>query len=579
MIKRIRRPLGKLKRFIKRKFYERNIGKHYKAWLAQAEHAAAGSVTFPETISIVIPVYNPPIQFLKECVDSVLNQTATNWQLILSNDGSTSQEVKEYLRNIQEELDGQQDPRITILNNTNGGISAAINAGLELCTGEYFGMLDHDDQLDPRCIEEFSKAIRENAHPKAIYSDEDKINTNNVHSELYCKPDFSPELLLTQMYLCHFTIWNTEMVKHAGGLRTEMDGGQDFDLALRLLPQLTSDAHEVAHIPLPLYHWRTWEHSTARSIEAKPWAQEAAARAQQDYLNTNFAGGVVTPSEVRGLNEIHPKTLKTRVSVIIPTALTVNQKTKEPFAYQAIRTLQAQESNTDFEVIVVTTNEQAPVPGADKQVTYATEDFNFSKAINLGAQAADPQSEYLLFLNDDTEAITPNPIMRMLEIAQIENVAAVGAKLTYPEGKLQHIGILMLPSGPTHPFIGKSKSEYGYFGSALTPRNYSAVTAAAMLTSKQAFEEVHGFDTDFARDFNDVDYCLKLRAANYRIAWTPYAQFTHHEGVSIHRKTPNPQEARLFNDRWHNQQEAFPETDPYYSPALNQKLERIYEAH
>jgi O-antigen biosynthesis protein len=570
MIKRIRRPLGKLKRAITRKFYERNIGKQYKAWLEQAQTTTRGSTTFPTTISIVIPVYNPPIQFLKECIDSVTNQTATNWQLVVSNDGSTHLNVNDYLT----ELSAKNNPKITILNNENGGISAAINAGLEHATGEYFGMLDHDDALDVRCIEEFSKAIEQNNHPEVIYSDEDKINPGNQHSELYCKPDFSPELLLTQMYLCHFTIWKTQMVREINGLRSEMDGAQDFDLALRLIPQLAAPQAHVVHLPLPLYHWRAWSESTALTIEAKPWAQQAAARAQQDYLNTAFGGGTVEPSQVQGLNEIHPIARKTNVSVIIPTALTLNEKTKKPFVFAAIETLKRQESHTDFEIIVVTTNEQPPIPGADKQLTYATSNFNFSEAINLGAENADQQSEYLLLLNDDTEAIEANPITRMLEIAQIENVAVVGAKLSYPDGKLQHIGVVMLPGGPTHPFIAKSKSEYGYFGSALTPRNYSAVTAAAMLTSKKAFAQVHGFDTDFARDFNDVDYCLKLRAKNYRIAWTPYAHFTHHEGVSIHRKAANPQEAQIFNDRWQNEQNS----DPYYSPALNPKLKRIYEA-
>jgi GT2 family glycosyltransferase len=569
-MKTIRRPLGKLKRFIKKKLYERKIGKQYKAWLAQAAETTPGSVTFPTTISIVIPVYNPPREFLEQCVASVLEQTATNWQLIISNDGSTKQEVIDYLI----ELGETNNPQIIILNNANGGISAAINAGLDKATGEYFGMLDHDDTLDVRCIEEFSKSIQVNNHPEAIYSDEDKINPSNEHSGLYCKPDFSPELLLTQMYLCHFTIWKTQMVKEVNGLRSEMDGAQDFDLALRLLPQLAAPSANVIHIPLPLYHWRAWSESTALSIEAKPWAQQSAARAQQDYLNTAFQGGTVEPSQVQGLNEIHPATPKTKVTVIIPTALTVNHKTKKPYVFQAIKTLKQQETHTDFEIIVVTTNEQAPIPGADKQVTYTTDNFNFAQAINLGAENADPHSEYLLLLNDDTEAIEPNPITRMLEIAQIENVAAVGAKLSYPDRKLQHVGIIMLPSGPTHPFIAKSKSEYGYFGSALTPRNYSAVTAAAMLTSKKAFGEVNGFDTQFARDFNDVDYCLKLRAKNYRIAWTPYAHFTHHEGVSIHRKAANPQEAQLFNDRWQNECVS----DPYYSPALNPKLERMYEA-
>ncbi|MDA9890798.1 glycosyltransferase [Actinomycetota bacterium] len=565
-----KRRAGKVKRWVKRKFYERNIGKQYKAWLEEAHTTIPGSVTFSTTISIVIPVYNPPIQFLKECIDSVTHQTATNWQLIVSNDGSTQLNVNDYLT----ELSAKNNPKITILNNENGGISAAINAGLERATGEYFGMLDHDDALDVRCIEEFSKAVEQNNHPEVIYSDEDKISPSNQHSELYCKPDFSPELLLTQMYLCHFTIWKTQMVREVNGLRGEMDGAQDFDLALRLLPQLSASQAQVIHLPIPLYHWRAWSESTALTIEAKPWAQQAAALAQQDYLNTALGGGTVEPSQVQGLNEIHPVAPKTKVSVIIPTALTLNKKTKKPFVFAAIETLKQQECDTNFEIIVVTTNEQDPIPGADKQVTCATSNFNFSQAINLGAENADHQSEYLLLLNDDTEAIKANPITRMLEIAQIENVAAVGAKLSYPDGKLQHIGVVLLPGGPTHPFIAKSKGEYGYFGSALTPRNYSAVTAAAMLTSRKAFAEVHGFDTDFARDFNDVDYCLKLRTKNYRIAWTPYAHFTHHEGVSIHRKAANPQEAQLFNDRWQNKDIS----DPYYSPALNPKLERIYEA-
>ena len=198
-------------------------------------------------------------------------------------------------------------------------------------------MLDHDDALDVRCVEEFSKAIEQNNHPEAIYSDEDKINPGNQHSELYCKPDFSPELLLTQMYLCHFTIWKTHMVKEVNGLRSEMDGAQDFDLALRLLPQLAAPQAHVVHLPLPLYHWRAWSESTALTIEAKPWAQQAAARAQQDYLNTAFGGGTVEPSQVQGLNEIHPVTPKTKVSVIIPTALTLNEKTKKPYVLRPLR--------------------------------------------------------------------------------------------------------------------------------------------------------------------------------------------------------------------------------------------------
>ena len=573
MIKKLRRPLGKLKRAIKRKLYERNIGKQYKAWLEQASHTTPGSLDYAITISILVPVYNPPLPFLQECLQSVLNQESRNWELIITNDGSTNQEVNTYLDQFKKQ--NENDPRIKVLTKPNGGISSAINHSLQHATGHYIGMLDHDDTLDPRCISTFTQVILESKNPDAVYSDEDKINSNGVHSELYCKPDFSPELLLTQMYLCHFTTFKRDQVNAIGGLRSEMDGAQDFDLALRLLPTLTEPTAKVIHIPLPLYHWRTWSESTAHSIDAKPWAQQAAQRAQQDYLNTTFGGGEAKPSSVKGLNEIHPRTQPTKVSVIIPTIGTMNSNHTNTFVADSIKTLKEKETQTNFEVIAVTTGELPPIPNVDKQVVYTPNPiFNFSAAINLGAQHASEESEYLLLLNDDTSAESVNPITRMLELNQIEGVGAVGAKLTYPNGNLQHAGIILLPGGPTHPYIAKSGKDYGYFGATLTPRNYSAVTAAAMLVNKQLFNELNGFDTAFAKDFNDVDFCLRIREHGQRIAWTPYAHFTHHEGASLTRKKSDPQEQQLFNDRWHTKYQL----DPHYSPALNQQLQRIYEA-
>jgi len=573
MIKKIRRPLGKLKRAIKRKLYERNIGKQYKAWLEQARTITPGSVDYAITISILLPVYNPPLKFLHECLQSVLNQEARNWELVITNDGSTDQDVNTYLDQFKEQH--ANDPRIQVLTKPNGGISSAINHSLAHATGQYIGMLDHDDALDPRCISTFTQVILEAKNPDAVYSDEDKIDSNGNHFELYCKPDFSPELLLTQMYLCHFTTFKRDQVNAVGCLRTEMDGAQDFDLALRLLPTLTQQDAKVIHIPLPLYHWRSWSESTAQSIDAKPWAQQAAQKAQQDYLDTTFGGGEAKPSSVKGLNEIHPQTKPAKVSVIIPTIGTKNTHNTNTFVADAISSLKSKEIQTEFEVIAVTTGELPPITGADKQVVYTPNPtFNFSEAINLGAQHSSADSEYLLLLNDDTTAISSNPISCMLELAQIEGVGAVGAKLTYPDGRLQHAGIVLLPGGPTHPYISKSGKEYGYFGATLTPRNYLAVTAAAMLIDKNFFNELNGFDAQFAKDFNDVDFCLRIHDHGQRIAWTPYAHFTHHEGASLTRKNSDPYEQQLFNDRWHNKHLV----DPYYSPALNQELTRIYEA-
>ena len=565
---RAKRRAGRFKRYLKRKWWERNIGKEYKAWLQDSQNRQVGAIDNRVPIAVIVPVFNPPIRFLQECLASVTTQTARNWQLIVSDDGSTEPGVREYLDRF--DGDNVNDPRVIVIRGANGGISQAQNRALERVTTEYFGWLDHDDQLNPRAIELMSDTIESSQRPpQVVYSDEDKIDSKGEHFELYCKPDFSPELLLTQMYLCHFTVFSTDLVRRHGGFRSEMDGAQDFDLALRLLPELT----EVQHIPLPLYHWRAWSESTALTIDAKPWAQQAAARAQQAHLDRH-GGGSVVPSKVPGLNEAHPSiTARPTVSVIIPTIGTRAGSRSARLVDEAVRTLRQSETNIPLQIVAVTTGDIDPIPGVDDQVVYRpSSGFNFAEAINIGRSHA--KGEYLLILNDDTTADFPNPVTRLVEIGQLPGVGAVGAKLTYPDERLQHAGIVLLPSGPTHVHIAKSGVFPGYFGSTLTPRNYSAVTAAAMLTPTRVFDEVKGFDTTFARDFNDVDYCLRLRAAGYRVAWTPYAHLTHHEGASIVRKAADPDELAVFRERWAQQYAV----DPYYSPALNPRLERIYEA-
>ena len=576
-----KRRAGRVKRWMKRKWWERNVGKEYRAWLAESELAESGSINNATPIAVIVPVYNPPVRFLEECLASVINQSARNWQLIVSDDGSTHADVTDYLDAFTQQH--HDDDRVIVLRNTNGGISAACNRGMEAVTTEYFGWLDHDDQLNLRAIEIFSERIAHaDGDVQVIYSDEDKIDTKGEHFELYCKPDFSPELLLTQMYLCHFTAFRTELARSVGGFRSEMDGAQDFDLALRLLPNL--DGNAVVHVPLPLYHWRAWAESTALTIDAKPWAQLAGQRAQQAYLDANFGGGTAAPSRVPGLNEVHPRIAPAadaanhqsplpRVSVIIPTIGTRNSKGSARFVDDAVRSLRAMETQTTFEVIAVTTGEIDPIQGVDAQIVYQPSNghFNFAEAINLGREYA--RGEYLLLLNDDTTVLEADPITRLLEIGQVTGVGIVGAKLSYPDGRLQHVGMVLLPSGPTHVHIAKNAKEPGYFGSTLTPRNFSAVTAAAMLVRTSVFDQVDGFDTQFARDFNDVDFCLRVRALGYRVAWTPYAHLTHHEGASIVRKESDPAELRLFAERW-NAQYAI---DPYYSPSLNNNLQRVYE--
>ncbi|MEI6363725.1 MAG: glycosyltransferase, partial [Actinomycetes bacterium] len=345
-----KRRAGRAKRWVKRKVYERNIGKQYKAWLLEAANVPAGTTSYLTTISILVPVYNPPLNFLRQCLESVLTQQARNWQLVIANDGSTKQEVTDYLAAFAAEH--AADTRVIVIDKPNGGISSALNAALERATGDYVGMLDHDDMLDPRCIDTFSRALEENGFPDAIYSDEDKVTFKGEHYELYCKPEFSPELLLAQMYLCHFTIFRRDQVNEVGGLRSGMDGAQDFDLALRLLPKLK----RVVHLPRPLYHWRAWAESTALTIDAKPWAQDAAARVQQEHVDRTFGGGSVGPSAVRGLNEVHPRVGGDPVvSVIIPTIGTANDAHNARYIDDAVRSLMERETATALEIIVLTT--------------------------------------------------------------------------------------------------------------------------------------------------------------------------------------------------------------------------------
>lgn len=576
---RVKRRIGRVRRWLRRKWWERNIGREYHAWLAESDARERDSLDNEIEIAVVVPVFNPPLDMLVECVESVRQQTAKRWQLIVSDDGSTDESVCRYLDNLAESCDA--DERITVIRSTNGGIAQACNRGLERVRTPYFGWLDHDDRLNPRAIELFSAALVDQADrgepALVVYSDEDKIDVHGRHFELYCKPDYSPELLITQMYLCHFTAFDTEAVRGIGGFRSAMDGAQDFDLALRLLaPGSGQPSPVVLHVARPLYHWRAWSQSTASSIEAKPWAQEAAARAQQDHLDRSFGGGTVERSRVPGLNAVHPRVARTggspTVSVVIPTIGTVDADSGVRHVDRAVRSLREHQDMRDVEILAVTTGAIDPIPGVDRQIEHHPASFNFADAINIGRQHA--TGEYLLLLNDDTSVAEPEPVTRLLELGQIPGVGVVGAKLTYPDGRLQHVGIVLLPSGPTHPFIAKPGRDPGYFGSTLTPRNTSAVTAAAMLVRSSVFDDVQGFDPVFARDFNDVDFCLRVGALGHRVAWTPYAHFTHFEGASLTRRKPDSDEAAEFDRRWSGALMA----DPFYSPRLNNLLARIYEA-
>jgi glycosyltransferase involved in cell wall biosynthesis len=494
---RAKRRAGRVKRWIRRKFYERNIGKQYQAWLAEAALVYPATTSYLTTISIIVPVYDPPVAFLRQCLESVVGQRARNWQLVVANDGSTKPDVADFLRQFAAQHEG--DDRIVIVEKANGGISSALNAALDRATGEYVGMLDHDDLLDPRCIDEFSRALEEHHFPDAVYSDEDKVNPRGEHFELYCKPT-------SHRAAAHSDVpvpFHDLPARASGGLRRSAQR-HGWRSGLRPGAAVASPARTRHPPAAAYYHLACLGRVDALTIDAKPWAQSAAARVQLDYVDATFGGGTVTPSAVPGLNEVHPRVVGDPVvSVIIPTIGTRNVAGTGRFVDDAVLSLMQRENNATMEIIVVTTGVIPDVPvdlhgkHRIKHVVYDAESFNFSEAINAGRAAA--TGEYLLLLNDDTTVAAPNPVTRLLEIGQIEGVGVVGCRLTYPDGRLQHVGMVLLPSGPTHCWIGKAGKEPGYFGSTLTPRNYLAVTAAAMLVRTSVFDALGGFDAAFAR--------------------------------------------------------------------------------
>ena len=543
----------------------------YRSWISSNYRTSRGS-QIPQHVSVLMATYNTPVEFLKIAIESVRNQTCPNWELSIVDDSSSSIETRSYLDSIS-----KTDSRIKVnLKSENSGISETLNIAIAQSNGEFLGVLDHDDALHPRAIELCLEAVKNNTGAILIYSDEDKIDKKGIHSNPFFKPDYSPELLLSQMYLNHFTIMKSSEVKAIGGFRKEFDGAQDHDLALRL----PLSKENVVHIKQVLYHWRAWEESTAMSIDAKPWAQTAAQRVQIEYMKSTGLGGTSVPSSIKGLNSIHWNILgKPKVGVIIPTASRRDPDSggKQRLVDKCLDSLRSATGVSDIDICIVHTGslesdqEFVYQNSGYKLVPYDKETFNFSHAVNLGVEALD--AEFVLLLNDDTRIINPKSIDYMVEYAQQKQVGVVGAKLTFPNKRIQHAGMVSIGDLPTHPYYNASESEYGYYGSLLTPRNYLSVTAAAAMVRKEVFEEVSGFDEEFAHDFNDVDFCYRIHQAGYRNVWTPFAHFEHVEGASIVRTRANPLESELFLNRYQGKFEP----DPYYSPRLKQDIRRLYE--
>jgi GT2 family glycosyltransferase len=523
------------------------------------------ALPYQPLISVIVPVYNTDPQWLRACLDSVRRQAYPNWELCICDDASSLPETVSVLREFE------NDPHIRIrFASVNGGISAASNAALELARGEFVALMDHDDELAPDALAEIVSHLNAHLDADVIYSDEDKLDLTGGRCDPYFKPDWSPDHFLTCMYTCHLMVIRRQALNEVGGFRKGYEGAQDYDLLLRIMERTS----RIQHVPRILYHWRKLPQSTASAGQAKTWAIDAGRVALEDYVKRNAIDAEVLPGGAPGLYRVKRRIRgRPLVSLVIPTAgrvRTIDGHSVDTLA-NAIRSVVRKTTYDRYEFIIV-----ADAAGVPESTTRALEGtahrvlrferlglFNFSAKVNAGAAVA--SGDHLVLFNDDLEVIASEWLTALLEYSQEPGIGAVGAKLLYPDGRLQHIGIVLGVAGvAAHAFHQHPGVSQGYSGSAIMVRNYSAVTGACLMTRRSVFEEVGRFDERFPIDFNDVDYCLRLRRAGYRIVFTPWAQLYHHESASFGARYHDLSALTEMRRRWAD----VIDRDPYYSPHL-----------
>ena len=529
------------------------------------------ALTNPPLISVLMPVYNVPANLLRETLDSVLDQLYPHFELCIADDASTDPDVISVL-----EAYANRDPRIKVaFRKRNGHISAASNSALALASGTFVALLDHDDLLSPHAL--YWVAIEILQHPDAgiIYSDEDKITEDGNRLDAYHKPDWNPQLALSQNFVSHLGVYRTDMVRQIGGFREGYEGSQDYDLMLRMAERISPS--QIRHIPAILYHWRIRPGSTALGHSEKDYAWEAGRKAIEDYLSRQQTNATVSraPSPVfyrvnYVLSAPFPK-----VSVIIPTRNQYN------LLRRCIDSLRDLSTYRNFEVIIIDndSNESDAIdyleilrttPGF-RVLSYPGQ-FNYSAMNNRAASIA--EGEILCLLNNDTEIITASWMEEMLGCLLQREVGVVGAKLLYPDNTIQHAGIILSDGSRiamhAHAFIpGNSR---GYVGRACIAQDFSAVTGACMMTTREIFNSLGGLDeVNLAVAFNDVDYCLRAREAGWRVVYTPYAELYHHESASRGRKRTKESKARMLREveYMRNKWSDVLKHDPAYNPNLN----------
>jgi glycosyltransferase involved in cell wall biosynthesis/LmbE family N-acetylglucosaminyl deacetylase len=529
-------------------------------------------ISYKPVISVVMPVYNPPLNFLRDAISSVQKQQYSHWELCIADDASSDPEVLKFLSSL-----GALDTRIkVVLRPKNGHIAAASNSALAVATGDFVALLDHDDILANDALYWVVEAINQNMTASVFYSDEDKIGVDGKRCEPYFKSDWNLELFLSQNMISHLGVYRRSLIEKVGRFRPGYEGSQDYDLALRCILKLAHS--QIVHIPRVLYHWRILPGSTALSPGEKTYAQKAGHRALSDYLEISNLGGQVE-SLPNGFYRVHPALpdILPLVSLIIPTrnALQLVQR--------CINSILAKTTYFNYEILLIDNGSDDPAALAyfsdlSKQerirVIRDDSEFNYSALNNRAVSQAN--GELIGLINNDIEVISPGWLGEMVGLALRPGVGAVGAKLLYPNDTLQHGGIILGLGGVAgHSHLGIARNDPGYFGRAVLTQSLSAVTAACLVVRKSTYEEVRGLnEIDLKVAFNDVDFCLKLTESGYRNVWTPYAEMYHHESATRGADDSPEKKARFANEvaYMHQRWGHLFANDPYYNINLTLTL-------
>jgi len=530
--------------------------------------------SYNPVISILMPVHNPPLQYLESAIQSVRNQLYPNWELCITDDASTFPEIRELLKKFM-----RSDTRIKVtFRSNNGHISAATNTSLQMAKGDFIALLDHDDELSTHALYHVAAALNKQPEAQLLYSDEDKIDSKGRRFSPYFKPDWNHDLLTSQNYINHLGVYRTSVARFIGGFRDGLEGAQDWDFALRFIE--TIKPTQIVHLPYVLYHWRSIPGSTAHAVTEKNYVIEAAVKAIRDSWTRKQASVSVSHISQGHFRTRHFIANHPLVSIVILT------RNKLDLLKPCLEGLFCQTHYSSMEIVVVDHDsdeqdmlmylEEVSNQGKIRLLQYSGP-FNFSEINNWAV--GQTRGEVICLLNNDIEPIAADWLEEMVSHSIRPEIGAVGAMLYYPDDTIQHAGIIFSNEAPHHIYAKLPRGWGGYLNRGLLVQNLCAVTAACLVMRREVWEEVGGMDeANFPVAYNDVDLCLRIMQKGYRNLWTPFAELYHHESA-----TRGPEDTPEKKQRFAKEMAALHKRwakllihDPAWNPNLGFNGYRVY---